>query len=151
MPEDMDKRLLRAAESVLVAYDSSGATYESLRPAINTLRAVVSDQTGTMRRYARMQPLPAWGLSPVESRIAAALAAHNRVSAATLSRIVYAGKDMRSVSNPLRNIYVFVHRMRKKLEPFGIRIERAYSGYYVTEDTAHVLRAGFGMGAGDDG
>lgn len=82
-----------------------------------------------------------WKLSPLETRMALALAKHRMRSTPQLVELIYGDNPPERSAG---NIYVFVHRLRKKLERHGIEIDRhERGGYFVTPDTLPVLRQGF--------
>jgi hypothetical protein len=100
------------------------------------------------------EPPVHWKLSPVETKIARAFALHQSRTTVQLIKEVY-GKDAQPTGREAQNIYVFVHRLRKKLWKFGIKIDRnghgrfsdpkARGGYFVTDFSLPLLRKGLGF------
>lgn len=97
-----------------------------------------------LRYQEAPKPPEAWGLSPTESRLIYALARTGRITANAATRAVYGG-DYEKYPDPTRNVYVYIYRLRKKLQPFGVAIEKTSRFYQVDEASLRVLSEGFGL------
>lgn len=125
----------RRAAAVLHAYERRQKS--QLSEAMRRLRLAFN---GAPAR----DPDPAWGLSEKEARVALALAERRSVAVMTMIALIYAGQQ--PPTSAVKNVYVFVHRIRRKLEPFGVRVLHTNrKGYFADADGRAVLRAGFGI------
>lgn len=97
------------------------------------------------RRLGGVPPAaPEWGLTDLETRMAFVFTREGRASAQDLVNAVY-GEERDALADALRNVYVFIHRLRKKLDKHSIYIERGKSGYWLDEEDLAKLRRGFGL------
>jgi DNA-binding response OmpR family regulator len=135
--------------------------YDALETAYSTNASltVLAQRTHDLHKailaaMGEAEPPVHWKLSPVEIKLARELAQHDIRSTPQLVKAIY-GSDAATTGRTAQNVYVFVHRLRKKLEKFGIEIGRSGNGsfsdpsfrggYYVTPETVPTLRAGLGF------
>lgn len=130
-------------ENIDRLYDALETAYSTNASLIVLAQRAFDLHEAALAELGELEPPLEWKLSPLETRIARELAKHRMRSTVQVIKLVYGDEPPKRAAS---NIYVFVHRLRKKLEPHGVVIDRhERGGYFVTEETLPALRKGFGL------
>lgn len=82
---------------------------------------------------------PCLGLTPSQIRILGVLLVRTMVTHSQFYTVLYEGRDVDITGNTLK---VFISHMRKKLAPYGIKINTIWGqGFCMTEGSKDLLRA----------
>jgi two-component system cell cycle response regulator CtrA len=103
---------------------------DDLRAEIDTLRERVRQLEQALMPNA---PLPVeWGLTAAEARLFSALTARDMATKEQLMTALYSGRP--DEEPEIKIIDVFVCKIRKKLKPFGVKINTVWGqGYSLVE------------------
>ncbi|MGU3387191.1 helix-turn-helix domain-containing protein [Methylobacterium sp. D53M] len=106
--------------------------------ALQDENARLREQLAAMRAaLSECPPLPQeWGLTPSQARVFAVLVRRPCPSRTAIMTALYSDRSETDAVDDPTIVTIFVHRMRRKLQPFGVEIQTLRGrGYALDEGT----------------